>query len=416
MCVSGGEVASTITAKEEGIIKKYLPNSVTLGTAAGYGSGFKKWLEYVGSLSGESITDIFLEKVGHDYERAKRVVLFMAYLYEEKGLREEQINKAITCMAYQFSVAGAPTGFFTSAIISRGRKAGVRNTAEARALEEKRMEAVKLPVFLDLVWKVRDMYWKGKDWTAKSMDSKAIWLAVGLGFDSGPRIGNLTLKDGALREDHCIRAGHAAFVVVDPVSGVESRLKGGPLIAEFLNRVDVDYSMVKSVDLVFITSKTSKRVKSVITEPKTIARGSVVESTVFDDLLAWICFSGVQEADELLTRYDLISKTRKVVIRKDVGVALKKAAALFGLPVKHFSCKSLRSGFGTHAKANGMSSSDVNKRGGWAEGSTVPDKHYVRDMHSRGALALSVSASGSQKHGIEELRRMLPAISGVSSK
>ena len=42
------------------------------------------------------------------------------------------------------------------------------------------------------------------------MDSRAIWLAVCLGFDSGLRIGNLALKDGKSREDHCIRAAHLA--------------------------------------------------------------------------------------------------------------------------------------------------------------------------------------------------------------
>jgi integrase len=80
-----------------------------------------------------------------------------------------------------------------------------------------------------------------------------------------------------------------------------------------------------------------------------------------------------------------------------VACALQKSADVFGLPKKHFSCKSLRSGFSTHAKVNGMSSSEVNKRCGWAEGSTVPDKHYVRNMHSRGAFALSVSDSGNQR-------------------
>jgi hypothetical protein len=85
-------------------------------------------------------------------------VLFMVHLNEAKGLRDEQISKAITALAYHFAVEGVPTGFFSSSMISRGRKAGVRSTSEARALEEKGTESVKLPVFLDLVWKVREMY------------------------------------------------------------------------------------------------------------------------------------------------------------------------------------------------------------------------------------------------------------------
>jgi hypothetical protein len=202
----------------------------------------------------------------------------MVHLNEAKGLRDEQISRTITALAYHFSVEGVSTGVFSSSMISRGRKAGVRSTSEARALEEKRTDSVKLPAFLDLVWKVRDMYWEGRDWLVDGMDSKAIWLAVGLAFDSSPRIGNFTLKDGPQAEDHCIRAGHAAFTI-----GAESRIKGGPLIERFLSRQDVEYFMVKSVDLVFMTFKTSKRVKSIVKEPKTIARGSEVESTILDD-------------------------------------------------------------------------------------------------------------------------------------
>jgi hypothetical protein len=406
---------SAITEEEEAILRKYLPKSVTAGTELGYRSGFDKWKEYLKSLPSGASNDLYLDGMRDDRERAKRVVLFMAYLYEVEGLRDEQINRAITCVSYYFSVQGLPTGFLGSALIARGRKAGVRTTEEARALEEKRTESMKLPAFIELIWQVRKMCWEGKGWSADDMDSKALWLANGLAFDSGPRISNVTLKDGKNAEDHCIRAGHVAFTIVDPVSGKMSRVKGGPLLSSFLKRNDVEYSMVKAADLVFLSSKTSKRVKSIVKEPKTIARDTWMESTLLDDIIGWVHYSGVQEEDELLTRYCRGSGSRKVVIRKDVTDALKQAAEFFGLPKKHFSSKSCRSGFGTHAKANGMSSSEVNKRGGWTEGSVIPDKHYVRNMHSRGAFALSVSASGDQMHGIVEVRRMLPALSNVSS-
>jgi hypothetical protein len=77
--------SSTITDEEELAIKIYLPNSVTTGTAKGYSSGFRKWLDYAGSLSSEFNTDISLENVKDDRERAKRVVLFMVHLNEAKG-------------------------------------------------------------------------------------------------------------------------------------------------------------------------------------------------------------------------------------------------------------------------------------------------------------------------------------------
>jgi hypothetical protein len=63
-----------------------------------------------------------------------------------------------------------------------------------------------------------------------------------------------------------------------------------------------------------VTSKTSRKVKSLVNNPKTISRRTAVESMVLDDLLSWFLHSQVQEGDELLTRYSN-KGSRKVVIR-----------------------------------------------------------------------------------------------------
>ena len=178
----------------------------------------------------------------------------------------------------------------------------------------------------------------------------------------------------------------------------------------FLKRQDVTLNAIRSVDMTYVTSKTSRKVKSLINNPKTISRRTEVESTVLDDLLLWFLHSRVQEADELLTRYS-DTGSRKVVIRKDVRTAIKLAVEGAGLPSKNFSTKSLRLGFGTHVIANGMGSDEMKSRGGWVKDSTVPDSHYVRRMHNRGALALATSESGVQMHGVEEVTRMLPSAS-----
>ena len=50
--------------------------------------------------------------------------------------------------------------------------------------------------------------------------------------------------------------------------------------------------------------------------------------------------------------------------KKDAKNAIKDVVSTMGLPAEHFSTKSLQSGFGTHAVANGMSTNDMNVRGG----------------------------------------------------
>lgn len=401
------EVSSSTNEEENTILSNFLRRSVTEGTAQGYQAGMNKWKEYLGTLDSQYYPGHYLERLTCQQSKALRMVLFMAYLYMSEGLRDEQIKRAVTSVSYMFEVEGKDTSFFNLAVVSRGRAATTRCSEESRIHEGIRRSNVILPICLDIVLGVREEYWTQQDWDMKGMDKRGIWLAICLGFDSGLRIGNLTKRDGPKGADHCIRAGQLVFFVTDPKSNEGGKLKGGPTLTTFLQRTDVDLSMVTSVDMTYVTSKTSRKVKSLVDNQKTISRRTEVESMVLDDLLLWFVHSHVQEADELLTRYSTTG-SRKVVIRKDVRTAIKLAVCGAGLPAKNFSTKSLRSGFGTHVAANGMGAEEMRERGGWVQSSEVPDNHYVRRMHSRGALALPVSESGEQLHGVEEIMRMLP--------
>ena len=87
--------------------------------------------------------------------------------------------------------------------------------------------------------------------------------------------------------------------------------------------------------------------------PKTLGRNSDEESELLDDLLDWFKHNDVMADQELLIRRRT-NGARRVVKRKDVRKAIKDAVCAFGLPEEKFSTRSLRSGFGTNAQANGM--------------------------------------------------------------
>ena len=401
-------IHDTVNEKEREIITDFLSRSVSAGTAQGYQSGINKWKSYISTLDENTHPGEHLEKVENDEGKAHRIVLYIAYLYMSEGLRDEQIKRAVTSVTYMLEIAGKNTNFLRLAVVTRGKSATCRTTEECRATEEARGSNVILPVCLDIVMTVREKYWVEQDWDAKGMDKRAIWLVICLGFDSGLRIGNLTLRDGPKGADHCIRAGELTFLAIDPRTNQEVKLEGGSTVREFLKRQDVTLTMVNAVDMLYVTSKTSRKVKSLVKNPKTLSRRTEVESMVLDDLLLWFLHSQVQETDELLTRYSS-TNSRKVVIRKDVRDAIKQAVSGAGLPPKNFSTKSLRSGFGTHVMANGMGADEMKSRGGWVQHSNVPENHYVRQMHTRGALALSTSGSGVQMHSVKEISRMLPS-------
>jgi hypothetical protein len=406
--VFGENENSIITSEEAILLRQFLSKSVTASTAQGYLTGVKKWKEYLSSL-GTNFPGYYLENITNDHEKGKRVVLYMAYLYLSFGLREDQIKRLVTGIKYFFDIEGISTGFFALAVVSRGRAAIGRTIPEARIFEEERSKRAILPVCLDIVLAMRTKYWENKTWAVPDIDMRAIWLAVAIGFDSGPRIGNITKKDGKDGPDHCIRAKHCLFLATDPATSTERRIEGGPEVAIFLKQQSVTAANILSVDLYFLSSKTSGKVTSVVRHPKHLARRSAIEEIVLDDLLQWMLNSGVKGEDELLSRY--CSKDRKkTVIRKDVRSAIKNTVLEMGLPPKNFSNKSLRSGFSSHVIANGMGNDEMKRGGGWTVNSQVPNNHYTHQMRDRGALALATSGTGVQSLGVPDIRRMVPLV------
>lgn len=379
-----------------------------MSTAQGYLSGIKKWREYLETLD-SNFPGYYLEHIKDDNDKGRRVVLYMAYLYLNFGLREEQIKRLVTGITYLFEIEGVPSEFFKLAVVSRGRAAASRTVPEAREYEEERSKKAILPVCLDIVLAMRTKYWEERNWTVPDIDKRAIWLAVALGFDSGPRIGNITKKDGKNGPDHCIRAKHCLFLVADPTTSTERQIEGGPAVKEFLNQPGVTAADILSVDLYYLSSKTSGKVKAVVRHPKHLARRSAIEQTVLDDLIQWMLHSEVKSDDELLSRYSIEGR-KKTVIRKDVRKAIKDTVIEMGLPPANFSNKSLRSGFSSHVIANGMGECEMKRGGGWTENSQVPNNHYTHQMRDRGALALATSGSGVQSLGIADIKRMLPVV------
>jgi hypothetical protein len=62
-------------------------------------------------------------------------------------------------------------------------------------------------------------------------------------------------------------------------------------MTNFLKRKDVTLEMVYSVDMKYVTSKTSRKVKSMVENPRTLSRRTAVEGMVLNDLLLWFVYS-----------------------------------------------------------------------------------------------------------------------------
>jgi hypothetical protein len=76
----------------------------------------------------------YLERLNDPHEKARRIVLCMAYLYMTAGDRDEQIKNAITSVAYMLEVKGLNKKFIN--VEERQLAAPLRNAEHKRRREE----------------------------------------------------------------------------------------------------------------------------------------------------------------------------------------------------------------------------------------------------------------------------------------
>lgn len=80
-----------------------------------------------------------------------------------------------------------------------------------------------------------------------------MWIALVLTFSNGPRVGNVTIRDGPTAEDHCIRAGDMLFTFQEGDELVTA--SGGQEVRDFVGGcADRVKMFVSSCKLSYMTS------------------------------------------------------------------------------------------------------------------------------------------------------------------
>ena len=118
--------------------------------------------------------------------------------------------------------------------------------------------------------------------------------------------------------------------------GEEGHVRGGEELREFLGTRDGGSRDVLRVDIRVLTGKTMNK-GSFSSEGRVIARESVWESLLLEDLCDFTVRSGVCGEDEFITRY--WEGGRKVTTAKALRKAVKGAADALELPAFRFGGK-----------------------------------------------------------------------------
>ena len=403
------------TEAEELRIGGIVSKSITVGSGVQYKRHWNKWKDYLGTVEPERRPQMFLQDVMAVGDKVKRLVLFVAYLRDIRGvIGSKPLGGVMSGVRFHWKQQGLDSAFFDDAVLLQAKKGGRETTDELREEAWVSEGNALIPAFVEMVIQMRVQLWEQTGVDAEGLDCKGTYIAAVVSFDSGFRPCTVTLKDGPKAEDHCIRANEFRFLVV--MDGEERWFLGGEEIRGFLV-VDfhVRLGMVMSVDIVVLTGKTQHRA-SFSREARTIGRESAFEALTLEDLCQWMVVSRVLGKDEFVARYAPVTDTRKVVTRKQLCNAVKEACVAFDLPPARFSAKSLRSGFATHMTVCGITRDDMVARAGWSGKSKVPDLHYIKS-YVRGAMATAVAPDGGVTGlGVAGARRMLMKGSSVSRR
>ena len=208
------------------------------------------WQEYLGTRENGKVLGEYLLGASSDAIRLSRVAHFASWLNSEKGLRGRALTSIIGAVKTQFESHGIKTDWWEDNCMDRIRVAAKPTTAEAKEDRLGSKNGMRLPISEEMLARCRLEMWEGNS-HGEDIDCKARWLAIALGFDSGPRVGQLTKREKNC-EDHAIRAGQVTYVF----QGGSSLVAGWELRKKLIG-LRGDYSSVDLVDIEYVTGKTS---------------------------------------------------------------------------------------------------------------------------------------------------------------
>ena len=93
-----------------------------------------------------------MEGVEREETKAQWLVLFLEYLYRERGLRgAKEASATMSALRYFWTKEGRGSGFFAAALVTVAKKGARRSTEEVKGRAELKEERVILPICPEIV-------------------------------------------------------------------------------------------------------------------------------------------------------------------------------------------------------------------------------------------------------------------------
>ena len=397
------------------------------GTVASHKAAWGLWTEFLRgrSRSGQDDPDPMLVRCS-PREASWLVTLWLYWLREQRNKSADRLPTLLSNLKSNWTTANRTADFDNSVPpieLKRTLKSLGPSENEIRLRLRRQEGSVCLPISADMVRQVRRSLFEKPmldGITIANLDKMGGFLAMSVGLETIQRGVSwvTTDADRAIKtQDICWRVEEGDANVSDlevpkavEVRGDEARamLKGNG------SKEDLERNLprILQISMDFLKTKPGKATTGVV-----VARRSLEEAEILEDMGRWLVLSGTKDDDPFLTRYGTTPRTKKegsrrVVLARDCSRAVKAAAREVGLPDKFFGIRSLRKGGVSTMFEAGVTLEDIRVRAGHAAGSGVTNKHYNYSLEaSRGGRGMSVGPSGlSKRHrfNAERVRELLP--------
>lgn len=393
----------------------FLMQSITTSSKKVYSRSIIVWIKFLAHQDVETRPALLLTKPSSKVDRINTMVRFVFFLSKQKGMTRKNANSIMTHLSYFLkSVGGLDTQPFMVSSRVAMAKAAIRTAPKHKG---GRKSGKKLPMPRELMVWAREHFWKGVSWdTVKGAVDKTSYIGMEFMNDSGIRPGNITTREDEDSTDHELRCQDIDAYIGN--GGDETLVRGTVAINEELKkyRESHPHEDPPKYDNVLELKFNIQSTKNKVIPSINIGRRGKYEQQFLLDLLEWIPrTTHLEPEDGFLTRGYPIAGTNKKrkLRRKDISERIKLVASENGLPPEFFACRSMRVSLQTVGSRNGMSQEHVNKRGGWAAGSRIPETTYDRETSIGGLLAQAGSIpEGQNKYGVRELHRSVMEAGG----
>ena len=370
------------------MMPEFMRNSCAKSTWKNYSRKETWWLTYVEETTGSEAWGESLEKLSLE-ERIFRFMHFIQWLYT-KNQRGNQVIVIVSNIKSLWEARGFRVGWMEDELIRRAKRATKQSVSELRAKPLPEDKVIFMGVTLEMVRQAKKLLWDNQDWETHGIGTRMKYLAMAVGLDSGNRPGNITLAEGG-HIDHSIRGGDIVFYGKDT-----QKWKGVEEFRSFVGGESERITGVVGLKAIQATSKTAGSENGTNLKID-IQRRTEMEEELLEDLCLWFVMAKTMDGDTMFTKRHPAGSRKKTLTKRELREAIRSVAESMELNPDVYTNKSLRIGFATQCAEWGVPIEERNRRGGWTNKSTTPEKHYVR-YENKGLLArVPESSEGSER-------------------